>query len=274
MQRRVPFFLLDWYNLFTSHQTNKVFDMLISVIKSVVLMFAFAAIMVTPQVNAVGQTKQTEAKETSSDEQIDAEELLAEFSKDWDDSKWEKDFRGTPHIRKTSDQGWKLRAETLKQLVAGGEASIPALEKSLTNGNAPTRILAAQAIGYLASSANIEKLTEVAKNDTEPAVRLYAVDAIGMSGKGKDVDWDALTKNEKNRDVLMHINYAKSRGAAGVEKSVTASLAQMTDESIDSAKVGQPAPEFTLNSVDGTKFSLSQFKGKQPVVLIFIYGDT
>ena len=85
---------------------------------------------------------------------------------------------------------------------------------------------------------------------------------------------DALIKNEKNRDVLKHINYAKLRGATGVEKSVTASLAKMPAESIDSAKVGQPAPEFTLNSVDGTEFSLSQFKGKQPVVLIFIYGDT
>ena len=95
-----------------------------------------------------------------------------------------------------------------------------------------------------------------------------------MSGRGSKVDWDSLSKNEKNRDVLMHINYAKSRGAAGVEKTVTSSLAEMPIEKIDSAKVGEPAPEFTLSAVDGTKFSLSQFKGKQPVVLVFIYGDT
>ena len=248
--------------------------MLVSVFKSVVLIVAFAAIMVAPRVAAVGQTTQMQDNQTSSDSQIEPEELLAEFSKDWDDSKWEKDFRGSPHIRKTGDRGWKLRAGTLRRLVAQGKASIPALEKALTSGNAPTRIVAAQAIGYLAPLANIETLTEVAKTDAEPAVRLYAVDAIGMSGKGKNVDWDALAKNEKNRDVLMHINYAKSRGTEGIRKSVTASLAKMTDDRIDSAKVGQPAPEFTLNSIDGTEYSLSQFKGKQPVVLIFIYGDT
>ncbi len=31
--------------------------------------------------------------------------------------------------------------------------------------------------------------------------------------------------------------------------------------------VGQPAPEFTLKSFDGTEYSLSQFKGDKWVVL-------
>ena len=248
--------------------------MFASVLKSVALAVAFVTVTVVPQANVAGQTNQAQDKETSSEQPLDAEQLLADFSKAWDDSKWVHDFRGSNHIREMGETGWKIRARTLKQLVAGGEASIPALEKYLSTGNAPTRILAAQAIGYLGPLANIEKLTEKVEIDIDPAVRLYAVDAIGMSGHAKDVDWDALAKNEKNRDVLMHINYAKSRGAEGVEKSVTTSLADMPEEKIDSAKVGEPAPEFTLNSVDGTKFSLSQFKGKQPVVLIFIYGDT
>ena len=184
--------------------------MFVSIIKPAVLIVTLVTILIAPAAKASGQTTQAHTPQTSIDSQIAPEELLAEFSKDWDDSKWEKDFRGSPHIRKTGDRGWKLRAETLRRLVAQGKASIPALENALTNGNAPTRILAAQAISYLAPMANIEMLTEVAKTDSEPAVRLYAVDAIGMSGKGKDVDWDALTKNQKNRDVLKHINYAKS----------------------------------------------------------------
>ena len=248
--------------------------MLVYIIKSVALTFTLVTISVVSQANLIGQTNQAQDTVASSDPQIPPEDLLAEFSKDWDDSKWEKDFRGTPHIRKTGDRGWELRAGTLRRLIAQGKASIPALEKSLTSGDTPTRIVAAQAISYLAPMANLETLTKAYQNNTEPAVRLYLVDAIGMSGKGEEVDWDTLTKNEKNRDVLKHINYAKSRGAAGVEKSVTASLAQLPDKMIDSAKVGEPAPEFTLNSVDGTKYSLSQFKGKQPVVLVFIYGDT
>ena len=245
--------------------------MYISVIKSVILIVALVTISIAPQADAVGQSKD---KDSSSGQQLNAEQLFAEFSEAWDESKWEKDFRGSNHIRETGEAGWKVRARTLKQLVAGGKASIPAIERHLTDENVPTRILAAQAIGYLAPMANIEKLSEVVRKDPDPAVRLYTVDAIGMSGQGEKFDWDTLATFEKNRDVLKHINYARSRAAEGVEESVTTALAEMPDQSIDSAKVGEPAPDFTLNSVDGTQFSLSQFKGKQPVVLIFIYGDT
>ena len=248
--------------------------MFVSVFKFSVLIFAFVTLSVAPQGVAVSQTNEVQDKESSSDDEFDAEELLAEFSDTWDESKWEKEFRGSNHIREIGETGWKERGRTLQQLVAGGEASIPALEKHLTDENTPTRILAAQAIGYLAPLANIEKLIEVAKNDADPAVRLYAVDAIGMSGRGEEIPWDEWAGVEKNRDVLKHINYAKSRGAEGVEESVTTSLAEMPEETIDSANVGEPAPDFTLKSVDGTDFSLSQFEGKQPVVLIFIYGDT
>ena len=211
---------------------------------------------------------------TSSKQSPNAEQMLAEFSKAWDESKWQQNFRGNQYMRATGEEGWVIRAKTMKQLVAGGDASIPALEKYLTSDHAPTRILAAQSIGYLAPKANIQKLTDIANNDADPAVRLYAVDALGMSGKGEDIDWDALSKSQRNRDVIKHIHYAKTRQSKGVEDSVVNSLAQLPEAAINSAKVGEQAPDFTLSSVDGTEFSLSQFKGKQPVVLIFIYGDT
>ena len=34
-------------------------------------------------------------------------------------------------------------------------------------------------------------------------------------------------------------------------------------------KVGDPAPEFTLTSADGTEVSLNDYQGKQPVLLYF-----
>jgi peroxiredoxin len=39
------------------------------------------------------------------------------------------------------------------------------------------------------------------------------------------------------------------------------------------AKVGQPAPDFTLRDVNGTAWRLSDFKGKSTVVLIWIFAD-
>jgi hypothetical protein len=38
-------------------------------------------------------------------------------------------------------------------------------------------------------------------------------------------------------------------------------------------EVGEPAPDFTLSSTTGEKMSLSQFRGKQPVLLEFYGGD-
>ena len=40
------------------------------------------------------------------------------------------------------------------------------------------------------------------------------------------------------------------------------------------AKVGKPAPGFTLETVAGKKIDLSSFRGKKNVVLVFVYGDT
>ena len=38
-------------------------------------------------------------------------------------------------------------------------------------------------------------------------------------------------------------------------------------------EVGEPAPDFTLPSTTGEKISLSQFQGKQPVLLEFYAVD-
>jgi cytochrome oxidase Cu insertion factor (SCO1/SenC/PrrC family) len=37
-------------------------------------------------------------------------------------------------------------------------------------------------------------------------------------------------------------------------------------------KVGQPAPDFTLADMDGKNITLSEFRGKKSVVLVFYRG--
>jgi len=41
---------------------------------------------------------------------------------------------------------------------------------------------------------------------------------------------------------------------------------------LERVKVGQPAPDFTLEDVDGKNISLSDFRGKKTVVLVFYRG--
>ena len=41
---------------------------------------------------------------------------------------------------------------------------------------------------------------------------------------------------------------------------------------LDRVKAGQPAPDFTLENMDGRRVSLSDFRGKKSVVLVFYRG--
>lgn len=41
---------------------------------------------------------------------------------------------------------------------------------------------------------------------------------------------------------------------------------------LNRVKVGQPAPDFALENVEGTPINLSEFRGKKAVVLVFYRG--
>jgi cytochrome oxidase Cu insertion factor (SCO1/SenC/PrrC family) len=41
---------------------------------------------------------------------------------------------------------------------------------------------------------------------------------------------------------------------------------------LDRVKVGQPAPDFTLEDSDGKNISLADYRGKKSVVLVFYRG--
>lgn len=204
-----------------------------------------------------------------------AAQQLAEFSKSWDESKWEKTFRTAPggYMRPIGEAGWKVRMQTLREVVALGKEAVPALVEALKDKEVSRRVFAAQALGYLAPNVPIEPLLEAAKNDPEAAVRLYAADALGMKGD-MAIDFDALLKAEKTSDVRKHLNYAKERKGEPVEPAVVKQLADWDTKTVDSAVVGKAAPDFTLQSATGAKVSLRDFKEKSAVVLVFVYGDT
>ncbi|OGO20195.1 MAG: hypothetical protein A2Z14_10595 [Chloroflexi bacterium RBG_16_48_8] len=61
----------------------------------------------------------------------------------------------------------------------------------------------------------------------------------------------------------------------GIRKMITISFLGLSSSIISACnsseliKVGDPAPAFTLSSAGGTEVSLSDFEGRQPVLLYF-----
>jgi cytochrome oxidase Cu insertion factor (SCO1/SenC/PrrC family) len=49
--------------------------------------------------------------------------------------------------------------------------------------------------------------------------------------------------------------------------------ANLAPTDLDRIKVGQPAPDFTLENMDGKQISLSDFRRKKNVVLVFYRGQ-
>jgi len=48
--------------------------------------------------------------------------------------------------------------------------------------------------------------------------------------------------------------------------------ANLAPTDLDRVKVGQPAPDFTLEDSDGKNITLSDYRGKKNVVLVFYRG--
>lgn len=48
--------------------------------------------------------------------------------------------------------------------------------------------------------------------------------------------------------------------------------ADMKPSDLNRVKIGHPAPDFTLEDMNGRKISLSDFRGKKNVVLVFNRG--
>lgn len=200
-------------------------------------------------------------------------DLLSDFRNHWKESDWEKVFRGSTYMRRTGNPDWKHRMLTLRTLVLGGQKSVPALLDGLRSDHEGTRVLAAQALSFLGPVVEPQKLQPTLASEQSAAVRLYSVDAVGTSGKSASFDWSVLG-SERNRDVRKHMTYAKDRGNNAIADSVVETLRNWDPHSMDTAKVGETAPDFELSTIDGAKVRLSDFRGRKPVVLVFIYGDT
>jgi HEAT repeats len=196
-----------------------------------------------------------------------AERWIAQFRTGWKAT--------NEHMRDFEDAGWKVRIRALRGLVRLGGDAVPPLVVALDDANPDVRVFAAQAIGYIADSKAIHRLEQTLDRDKAPAARLYAADALGaIGGLGTSPFLKKAESDDANRDVKSHAKFALERQGKPLDDSVREALRSFDPDRIDSARVGETAPDFRLTDALGKSYQLSEFRDKRAVVLVFIYGDT
>jgi HEAT repeat protein len=145
---------------------------------------------------------------------------------------------------------------------------------ALQKGPPPAREFAAQAL-VLFAEPGIRPALERALADPEWGVRIYAIQALSMLGR--------LAPTERNRRILQ-----RDPNKWGVRPMMAAALARDDKPDpaelrralagydlgkMDTARLGETAPDFTLTDYTGKTYRLSQFRGKRTVILRFLLFD-
>jgi HEAT repeat protein len=172
------------------------------------------------------------------------------------------------------DPGWKVRMEALVSLAKIGPAAGPILVEGLKDKSPETREFAAQAL-VLFATENTRSALEQALADKKPGVRLYAIQALSMSGPlPRTKENERILRNDPSDDgVRPMMAAALERADRPNQAELRQALANYDLRNMDSARVGELAPDFTLTDFTGKAYRLSQFRGKKTVVLRFILYD-
>jgi hypothetical protein len=185
----------------------------------------------------------------------------------------ENDVRALVAQFDQGDPGWKVRMTSLVALAKTGPVAVPVLVEALQKGSPSTREFAAQALVLFADSTT-EPALERALADPKPGVRLYAIQALSMLGPLPRTKEHVriLTEDPTVFGVRPMMAAALERTDRPNQAEMRKALAEYELGKLDSARLGQTAPDFTLTDYTGKTYRLSQFRGKT-VVLRFILFD-
>jgi len=166
------------------------------------------------------------------------------------------------------DKGWKDRLALEYEII--NAADLKSLHAALKDNDVFVRAMAARALGILGDKSAAAAVAELARSDPQYTVRIRAVEALGfLKMEGETVE---LAKKDKHAGVAWSANIAAGhlqceRDDAALARQAYA--AGIRREAIGSAKIGQPAPDFSASTSDGKPFQLSSVLGKKPIAIYF-----
>lgn len=175
-----------------------------------------------------------------------------------------------------NDTDWRVRTLAVRDLVRAGQAAEPGLIAALKHTNAHLRHVAAMTLGIVRSTNAVPALEITLKDDADDVVRAQAAAALWQIGVSSSLPaLRTAEKEDKSKDVKHQAAlaaYAIERGHAATPQ-LAAAYHALDESRFGSVRAGQSAPDFQLPDTEGRPWRLSDFRGKQPVVLIWIFAD-
>lgn len=154
-------------------------------------------------------------------------------------------------VASLDDQDWRVRTLAVRDLVRLGPAGTPAL-------------------------ITVAALEGVLIKDVDSVVRSQAAIALGQIGQNSSLTAvQSAQKEDKSKDVQHQAELA----AYAIEHGKTAtpelakSYAALDESTFGRVQVGKPASDFQLIDTEGKTWRLSDYHGKKPVVLIWVFAD-
>jgi HEAT repeats len=169
-------------------------------------------------------------------------------------------------------KGWQERVALEYEII--NAADLRALRIALNDQDPFVRAIAARGLGILGDEGSAEALAELVKADKEYLVRIRAVESLGylkkkpeviqLAIKDRDngVSWVAKLAADQLKSDTDYAEQLREAYATGIQR-----------EAMGTAKLGQPAPDFTARTSDGKPFRLSTILGKKPIALYFAAYD-
>lgn len=170
------------------------------------------------------------------------------------------------------DKGWKDRVAVEFKII--NDADLASLRVALKDERPYVRSMAARALGILADRASADALAELVKTDPSYLVRIRAVESLGFLKMKPDVI--ELATKDKQGGVRWSARLAaeqldsKDDYAAQLRRAFAVGIDR---KSMGAAKVGQPAPDFAAQTMDGKPFKLSSVLGNKPIAIYFAAFD-
>jgi hypothetical protein len=181
-----------------------------------------------------------------------------------------------PAVVKSFEKGWEIgwKDRVALEFEIMNDADLESLRAALKDEKPFVRSMAARALGILADEESADALAELVKNDPSYLVRIRAVESLGFLKLKPDVI--ELAKKDEQGGVRWSAKLAAEQLKSEYDYAAQTRLAFAVGidlEDMDAARVGQQAPDFSAQTLDGKPFKFSSVLGKQPIAIYFAAFD-